>query len=92
MIASILYSIIIGLLSGLIWSYSLNTSISMGLIYGVIIFIIIGIVLSLIGKMASSQGDVTKGENNFVSNSFLTMLGIISIILGLIVWIVRVIF
>lgn len=92
MIASILYSIVIGLIVGSIWSFSLNVSITNGLLWGTIVFIVICLIMSLIGKEVQSHGNVTKGESGFVSNSMLTMLGVIFIIIGLIVWTIRSIF
>jgi len=92
LVPSIAYGTLIGLVVGSIWALALDAAISTGLIFGGIGGLVVGFLLSILGEAVSSREKITRSESAFVAGSLLVTLGMISAGIGLIVWLIRVLF
>lgn len=84
------YAAVLGGVAGIVWGLALD-NVTNGLIIGVLVGLVVGAVLGVVGGSAV-KGGLEAGEAMFVSGSLLAPLAAISIGLGVIVWLVRVIF
>lgn len=82
-------SAIVGAIVGLIWWLALGTITA--LYIATICGAALGIPIALMGIAASSRGNVTEDESLFVSGSMMMLAGMLAGIIGLVVWLVRVI-
>jgi hypothetical protein len=92
LIQSLFYGTIVGSIVGLVWAFGLNIKFSTIIPIGAIVGLIVGLAFVFFGKAARTGGNITTGETLFVSNAFLTFLGIASAAIGLLVWLARVVF
>jgi len=91
-IQSLFYGTVVGAIVGLVWSFGLNTGFSTSIPIGAVIGLIVGLVLAFFGKAARAGANITNGETQFISNGLLSFLGIAGAAIGLLVWLVRVVF
>ena len=89
---TIIYSIFAGAISGFLWGKVFEAETSTALLIGGIVGIVIGITVTLFGKMAMTGGKVIKGEATFVNSSIITVLAVLGIVSGILVWIIKAIF
>jgi hypothetical protein len=92
LIQSLFYGTIVGSIVGLVWAFGLNIKFSTSIPIGAIVGLIVGLALAFFGKAARTGANITTGETVFVSNAFLTFLGIASAAIGLLMWLARVLF
>lgn len=84
------YATVLGGLAGIVWGLALG-NVTNGLIIGVLAGLLVGAALGVMGGWAV-KGGMEGGEAMFVSGSLLAPLAVVSIGLGVVVWLVRVIF
>ena len=89
---TIIYSIVVGIIGGFLWGNVLRTDILISLLVGAAIGILFGLLVVLFGKAAIAGGKVIQGEATFVNNSIITMFAVFVIGLGILAWIIRLIF
>lgn len=90
--AATFYGTITGAIVGSVWGLALGVSIVTTLIIGAIAGVIVGGFMAFIGTAARIGGNINKQESAFVTGSIIGGLGLVLVVAGLVVWIVRVLF
>ena len=85
------YAALLGGVAGIVWGLALG-DVSIGLIIGVLVGLAVGALLGVMAGLAMKRGGVQSGEAMFVNGALLAPLAIVSIGLGLLVWLIRAIF
>lgn len=87
-----LYTAAIGGVAGIVWGLALDVAVTTALVVGLVVGAVIGALLSwlahAVAREASSRGGTQTGEAMFVSGSIVALLGVLSIGLGLLVWLI----
>jgi hypothetical protein len=85
------YTVVIGGIAGVVWGFALDVSIVTTLVVGLAVGAVVGAALGFFGG-ATFRGARQDGEAMFVSGSIVAMLSLLTVGLGAVVWLVRVIF
>jgi hypothetical protein len=85
------YTVVIGGVGGVVWGFALDVSIVAALVLGLAVGAVVGAALGFFGG-AASRGGLQDREAMFVSGSIVSMLSLMTVGLGAVVWLVRVIF
>jgi hypothetical protein len=88
------YASAIGGVAGIVWALALDVSLATALVVGLVVGAVIGATLgwlahAVVRDVSSRGGDMQTGEGMFVSGSIVALLGMLSIGLGLLVWLIR---
>lgn len=85
------YAAVLGGIAGIVWGLAVQGGIGSGLLVGILVGLVVGALLGVMGGSAV-KGGVEDGEAMFVTGSMLAPLAVLSIGLGVLVWLIRVIF
>ena len=86
------YGAVVGAVVGFVWTLALATGFSTGISRGAIFGAITGVVLLLFGSAAYAGGKLKRQEVSFVMCYLMSAIGIVGVLVGLLVWLVRAIF
>jgi hypothetical protein len=92
LIPSLFYGTTIGTIDALVWAFSLNIGFSTSIPIGAVVGFIVALVMVFFGKATRAGSNLAPEETQFVSTAVLTFLGIAGAAIGLLVWLVRVVF
>lgn len=90
-----LYTAGIGAIGGVVWGFALDVDVWTAVIVGLAVGAVVGVFLTWLSRAASRDsqrrgGDLQMGEAMFASGGIVVLLAVLSIGLGLVVWLIRV--